>query len=96
MYTLRRITEDNTQINLSIGESYCYDDREQNYEEFKNHFHNYFQKNHVADLDNTADNDTKLVYGFISFQGNLMPLYKNQMNYIMTESGKTFSNLSYR
>lgn len=96
MYTLRRITENNTQINLSIGDSYCYVDREHNYEDFQKDFNNYFQKNHVADLDDTADRDTQLVYGFISYQGNIIPLYKNQMNYIMTESGKTFSNLSYK
>lgn len=96
MYTLRKVTESNTQINLAIGDSYTYVNREQNYEDFKKDFYNYFQKNHIADLDETADKHTKEVFAFISFQGQIYPLYKNDSYYIMTENGKTFSNLSYR
>lgn len=96
MYTFRKITDSNTQINISIGDSYSYVNREENYESFCKDFENYFQRNHVADLFETSDKDTKNVYAFISFQGKIMPLYKNDHNYIMTENGKTFSNLTYK
>jgi hypothetical protein len=96
MFTLRRISEEGVQMNRIIGDSYTYIDREINPEEFNESFKNYFERNHVADLDETSDNDTKRVYAFVCNSSYVQPLYKNQTNYIMTENGKTFANVSYR
>lgn len=96
MYTLRTILANNKQINQSIGNVYSIVERDFNYQEFCDMFKMVFGRNHVADLDETADNFTKECHAFIQFMGDTLPLYKHSNYYIMTESGKTFSNLSYK
>ncbi|HAY3545127.1 TPA: hypothetical protein JRX92_003528 [Elizabethkingia anophelis] len=96
MFVLRRVTGDGVEMNKVLGEGYNYVCRERNYDEFCKMFEKYFEKNHVADLDTESDNDTKNCYAFITSDGHLQPLYKTQHNYIMTERGKTFDNVSYR
>jgi hypothetical protein len=96
MFILRRISSEGIQMNQTIGESYTYIGRFENAEEFRRCFKKYFERDHVADLDDTSDDDTKQVYCFISNGSLHQPLYMRQQNYIMTDSGKTFSNLSWR
>lgn len=96
MYTLRTMTAKNKQINQEIGNVYSLIERDFNYEEFSDAFKIVFGRNHVADLDNTADDFTKECHAFIECMGATIPLYKHSCYYIMTESGKTFSNLSYK
>lgn len=96
MYTLRTVEANQKQTNQLIGDLYSFVDRDSNEEEFSDIFKDLFGKPHVADLDDTADDHTKNVYGFIQHLGCTIPLYKENAYYIMTESGKTFSNLSYR
>jgi hypothetical protein len=98
MFTLRRISGDGVQINHSLGNSYTVIDRFLNYEEFKKTFKIIFDKNHVADLDDQSDYDTKNVHAFVSNENGsyIQPLYTNQKAYIMTGNGQTFDNLSFR
>jgi hypothetical protein len=97
MYTLRKVI-DNIQSNQALGNEYHFIDRESNYDEFSRTYLIHYDKGHVADLDKTADNFSTNCYAFIVNNGfsNIIPLYKEQQNYIMTENGKTFSNLTYK
>jgi len=83
------------EINQFIGKSYSYIHRDFNPKEFRETFKLVFEKDHVADLDPASDTDTKMCYAFVC-HGEIQPLYKNQSNYIMSESGATFANLSYK
>jgi len=83
-------------MNHAIGDSYTYIHRETNPEQFRDTFKVYFKKNHVADLDETSDDDSKRVYAFVCSGAYNQPLWANQKAYIMTESGKTFANISFR
>lgn len=99
MFTLRRITDGGKglELNQSLGTEYTIVYRHQNYEEFIKCFKVYYEKDHVADNDETADADTKTTYAFISHHGGtLQPLWTTQKAFIMTENGKTFDNLSYK
>lgn len=95
MYTLRKITKNNYETNINIGNQYGVVLRETNYEEFKKTFEMFFKEQHVADLNEESSEYSKKCYGFILGE-DTYPLYKNQFNYIMTENGKTFSNLTYK
>jgi len=98
MYTLRRISSTGVEMNHAIGDNYTFIHREYNSDEFRRNFELVFEKPHVADLDDTSDDDTKNVYAFVCHHSGsiIQPLYKKQSNYIMTENGKTFSNLTYK
>lgn len=98
MFILRRISGQGVQMNFCLGNSYTIVTRDHNYEDFCRSFKHIFDRNHVADLDDTADSDTKNCYAFVSSEGggNLYPLWSNQKNYIMTENGKTFCNLTQK
>lgn len=94
MFILRRFSGQGVEMNHTLGKDYTLIHRETNPGEFREIFQKFFHKPHVADLDPTADDDTKNVFAFVS--GDILqPLYKNQKNYIMTESGKTFCHLFY-
>lgn len=97
-FILRKVLNDNTYTNSVLGNQYQVIERETNYDEFSKAFKNNFDKFHVADLDPTSDNFTQNCYAFLVIEGGskLIPLYKKQWNYIMTESGKTFENLTYK
>lgn len=98
MFTLRKITSDNIETNTYLGAIFQVIRREENYEEFARTYESIFEKRHVADLDNSADNYSKDTYAFIitEFGKDVHPLYKKQFNYIVSESGKTFNNLTYK
>lgn len=96
MYTFRTITSSNKQINQLIGDDYSFIDSHVNYDEFSDVFLECFGINHIADLDETANELTKTCHAFLEYKGEYIPLYVKNNYYIMTESGKTFSNLSYR
>jgi hypothetical protein len=95
MYTLRTIINGNYQINTNLNNQYSLVSREENYEEFRKVFFKVFNEECTADSENTF---AKECYGFVLAEGGekIHPLYKKQFNYIMTESGKTFSNLTYK
>jgi len=97
MYTLRTI-QDDIQTNECLGNNYQLIERNSNYDEFQKAFFSFHEKNHVADLDTESDHFSKQTYAFVIFKNGseIIPLYKNQSNYIMTDSGKTFSNLTFK
>ena len=96
MLVLRRISGDGVEMNQVVGKGYTYIHREVNPDQFRETFKLYFKKDHVADLDPTADKETTNCYAFVVEGSFIQALYKNQKAFMMTESGKTFANLSYR
>ena len=95
-FILRKIIG-NTPTNYHLGIQYTVIDREVDYEDFRATFKHSFGYDHVADLDVKGDNYTKNCYAFITTPDfEPIPLYLNQKNYIMNNSGKTFSNLTFK
>lgn len=97
MYTLRKIAN-GIQSNINVGNEYSLVERDANPESFKETYLINFGKMHVADLDPESDSFSKNCYAFIVTEGGgqFIPLYLNQFAYIMTDSGKTFANLTYK
>lgn len=95
MLVLRRISSEGVEMNHVVGDNYTYIHRDTNPEEFRRTFKAVFDRDHVADLDPAADKDTKNCYAFVC-HGHIQPLYKNQKNFMMTENGNTFANLTYK
>jgi hypothetical protein len=96
MFTLRKITADGVEHNYVIGDDYNSVTRESNYDDFCKIFKDVFGRNHVADIDETADDDTKKCHAFIWNYKRTYPLYKGDFNFVMTDRGKTYANYSYR
>lgn len=101
MFILRKITENGkgVSMNMILGKSYTYVGRfDSKAEEFRKCFKLYFGKDHVADLCDTSDNDTKRCYGFITDEGgqNIHPIWLGQKTYVMTSDGNTFANLTVK
>lgn len=84
MFYLRLIYQDNTEGNISLGESYTYTSKDTSPEEFER-------------ISNSLDMGANIegAYAFISSPKNQLPLYrKNKGAFIMTENGKTYANVS--
>lgn len=83
MFILRKITQNGLEWNLCLGESYSVITEERNPVQFK-------------ETVGAVDYSEPEVYGFVfnDDNGQPIPLYRKQKNYIMTDSGKTFSNIS--
>lgn len=93
MYTLRNI-DVNGCSNHSLGESYSTVSRFENPVRFRELFKDVFEKDHVADLDESSDIDTKNVIQFVLGANNfIIPVYQNESYYIMTNSGQTFEKI---
>jgi len=97
MYTLRTV-KDNIQTNECLGKDYQVIERDSNYNEFQKAYLNFHNKQHVADLDAESDNFSQQTYAFIIHNrgSEIIPLYKDRKNYIVSENGKTFSNLTFK
>jgi hypothetical protein len=89
MFILRRITSEGKRMNLCIGEIYEDILKETDKEDFKK----------ICESMKWSDNDPDL-YGFVSYntpKGNINhPLYKKSTYFIMTETGKTFADLTLK
>jgi len=89
MFILRRITSESNEINEIIGSTYHLILRERQPKEFKEALKEF-----------SYPDDNEFMYGVILYWENnshrIMPLYKKSHYFIMTESGKTFSNLTYK
>lgn len=97
MYTLRKINGDGLESNQIIGPFYVIVFRQYNYDEFCRSFKAFFNMDHVPDDHPEAGDFSKQCYAFINNGSSFFePLYKGQRNYIMTESGQTFANVSFR
>jgi hypothetical protein len=97
-FILRTVLKNGTQLNLSLGKEYLLFDRETNYDKFYELYEKHFGVPHRSDSDPMADNYSKGCYALLVVNEGkeVVPLYKKQSNYIMTESGKTFANLTYK
>jgi len=96
MFALRKII-DHREYNYVLGVEYQIIERFVEPEVFCVAFKHCFGYNHVSDKDSKSDNYTQNCYAFIltpDFEH--IPLYMKQKNFIMTESGKTFDNLTYK
>ena len=84
MLVLRRITEENLEINTEIGDEYVLVLKEKHKEEFERQTESWTKEN------------LKDIYGLILFNcsESIMPLYSQSNYYVMTGDGKTFSNIS--
>lgn len=83
MFYLRRISGNGIEMNFDLGNSYTLIDKQKNPHEFKMH------EEHMGGVDEKT-------YAFIAcHSGSIVyQLYDGQLNYIMSEGGKTFSNLT--
>lgn len=96
MYTLRTFTE-NSEVNNWLGEQYEVVRREENYDRFAELFEQNFDKPHVAEDCETADEHTKRCYAIVvNEKQEPIGVFKGQTNYIVTPGGKTFSNITYK
>ena len=85
MFFLRKIFNDGGEANFAIGDSYTLVLKERDPERFEESFRRF-------GIDCDPD-----IYGILSYgNGTTLFLYKGQRNYIMTENGTTFDNLSER
>jgi len=95
MFVLREIFEDGSESNRYIGDHYSI------YSKFKNkkNFDNCF-KDVYGELNEGADTPSPNIYAFIQIWGlssdddNIVPLYVKSKNYIVTENGNTYDNIS--
>lgn len=95
MFTFRKITPNGLEHNLYLGKSYIYVDRETQYEEFCRAYKQVFEVDHVADLDEMSNDFSKNCYGVITYNDgfDLFPVYKQDLNYIMSSNGQTFAKI---
>ena len=95
---LRTFTEDSEVVNtLGVQYEIVLREASESYPRFAELFEEHFGKAHIADDCATADEHTKRTYAFIlNDKEGTIPLYKGQKNYIVSDSGKTFDNLTYK
>lgn len=93
MYTLRKITESGTEFNQFLGKNYNLVLSEKSPQQFKEIHKDFFK----ADFKENNPVENVLCYGFIHSQNcqETYALFKNEKNYVMTESGKTFANICF-
>jgi hypothetical protein len=102
MFILRQVTEKKMVSNTIIGDNYKVIYREENPEAFREIYKQVFGKDHVADIDETADETSKNCFAFLYSDGEFVysecwhALFKSESYWIMTDGGKTFDNLTYR
>jgi len=89
MFILRRITSEGNERNERIGKSYHPVRKIENAEEYQKTF-----KTWLLGL----EKDDEDIYGFVVYNEgqSIIPLYKKSVYFMMTESGKTFANLSLK
>ena len=83
MFILRRITElEGAEMNFCLGKSYTLIKKSSQPREFEK----------LRKLQNYED---EKIFAFVSSENgiNIHPVYSNQINFIMTESGKTFARI---
>lgn len=99
MFTLRRVLEDGYEFNFLLGKSYTLILKERvSKEEWsvisKNYWGETYNERVLCEKD--LKNEVRCCFGFIQSEYEEHFLLPWQKNYIMAESGKTFSNLSLK
>lgn len=95
MFILRKIKKD-VEINQCIGSSYAIISKKNNYEQFIIDYNKFISNNDFIDIDDVFCfiHSNNFIFSGIK-DDILIPLFKDSKYYIMNESGKTFSNISY-
>jgi len=64
---------------------------------YENNYNLIYSKNSLFNIisRNSVEDSENKVFAFIE-SDVIYPIYKNELNFIMTDSGKTFSNLTYK
>ena len=98
MYTLRSIIGYDYEHNQGLGNCYSVVSREQVCgKEFNKALSAFLNKEIGEDLPQEVIDDAMEIYAFVLKEDTIpLPLYKKNKYYIMTESGKTFCNLSLK
>lgn len=93
MFTLRTVRKsDNAEDNFSLGDSYRFIHREWSPELFAKEM----EKRCDIKLEDKEDYNLYAIV-ICGFGGERMfPILKNEWNYIMSENGKTYANISYK
>ncbi len=85
MFALRKVTEDGVETNIALGDGYTIVNRETSPSDFE-------RAMGAAGFD-AADGIYAIV---LTYRGVSIPLYDTHGNYIVTENGATYCNLSYK
>lgn len=87
MLILRRITSEGFESNTVVGNEYDIITEVQHTEKF-------IETKDLLQIDNSEGK----IFGFIIYKkgSEISPLYKKSSYYMMTESGSTFANLSFK
>lgn len=90
MYSLRKVSRDNVESNVFLGKNYSVLKKDHSPVEFENALEAYYgpKKNDELLLD--------LIYAFIDCNCILYPLSKDYQNYIVSENGNTYQNLTFK
>lgn len=84
MFILRKITGDGKPINFELGNSYTVLLKETHQKEFEDYLN----------AGKYGEAYGEEIYGFVISNGDTKCLFRKQQNYIMTDSGQTFENLT--
>lgn len=82
MFALRKILSNGGEINFDLGDYYSLITKERSPEELK-----------IKMKDHPNYDEA---YAFIYWKDGVLPLYRGQQNYIVSENGATYSNLTYK
>jgi hypothetical protein len=99
MFILRSLNPVRVCVDSMIGDSYTTINRFESPEDFRKLFKEFFGRNHVADFDDSSDDASKHIPGFLIPKkpehslDHVVPLWDNYTYYVMTDSGKTFCKL---
>lgn len=97
MFILRIIDKANVERNIALGDNYNFIARHTNYESFSEKYFETYGESHRADNDEKATMLSRSIFAFIEAPKiNVTPMNKEFKYYIMTESGKTFDNLTFK
>lgn len=86
MYTLRQMRSNGSEDNSALGQHYTVYHVDKSPEQFKMAFKDVFGEDY---------SEEKKCFALVYAGKDKYPIYLGDVNYIVTESGKTFSNISY-
>lgn len=90
MYSLRKVSKDNVDFDTYLGKSFATIRKDHSPVEFEEALESYYgpKKNNEELIER--------IYAFIDCNSILYPLSKNYQNYIVSENGNTYKNLTFR
>jgi len=99
MYTLRKIDPKDVETNFGLGEVYTFISREQTGSgaDFNKALSSHLGKEIGTTLTDEEIKAGNEIFGFVFTEfGKMLPMQQKCKYYIMTDSGKTFCNLSFK